>query len=399
MRAIRPFSVMVAAMLCLAAAVPTFAQGRRAAPAQPAAAPLPYVPPRGAWERKPPAELGFDAAKLAEAVTYAQQHESTTPRDLAVAHYLQWGREPYDAPIGPLKERGPATGLVIHKGYIVAEWGEPTRVDMTFSVTKSFVSTVVGLAFDTQLLRDVHEPVSVTVPIAEFASAHNRTITWDHLLRQTSDWEGTLWGKPDWADRPQGEPSTWMTRPRNAPGTVYKYNDVRVNALALAALHVWRRPLPQVLRERVMDPIGASRSWQWHAYDSAWVNIDGVMMQAVGGGGHWGGGMFIDAEDMARFGLLTLRGGAWGGRQLLSEQWIRQARTPGTANPQYGYMNYFLNTGRKALPSAPAEAWYHLGNGTNMVYCDPVNDLVIVARWIDTPGMDGLVQRILAARQ
>ena len=69
------------------------------------------------------------------------------------------------------------------------------------------------------------------------------------MLRQTSDWEGTLWGKPDWADRPCDKPDEWITRPRNKPGTVYKYNDMRVNVLALAALNVWRRPLPQVLKE------------------------------------------------------------------------------------------------------------------------------------------------------
>ena len=81
-----------------------------------------------------------------------------------------------------------------------------------------------------------------------FATPHNKRITWDHMLRQVSDWEGTLWGKPDWADRPTGDPSQWRTRERIAPGTAYEYNDVRVNALALATLQVWRRPLPSVLR-------------------------------------------------------------------------------------------------------------------------------------------------------
>ena len=61
-----------------------------------------------------------------------------------------------------------------------------------------------------------------------FESEHNATITWDDLLRQTSDWEGTLWGKPDWADRPSGDPDTWMTRDRHPSGTVYEYNDTRV---------------------------------------------------------------------------------------------------------------------------------------------------------------------------
>jgi CubicO group peptidase (beta-lactamase class C family) len=230
-----------------------------------------------------------------------------------------------------------------------------------------------------------------------FDTPHNRTITWDHLLRQTSDWEGTLWGKPEWADRPTGEPSTWATRPRHAPGSAYEYNDVRVNALALAALSVWRRPLPEVLREHVMDPIGASQTWRWYGYDDSWVVLDGRLVQSVSGGGHWGGGMFISARDLARFGLLTLRRGRWGTRQLLSERWIALATTPTPAQPGYGFMNYFLNQDRAFLPSAPPTAFAHLGNGTNAVYVDPANDLVVVARWIERDALDGLVQRVLAS--
>jgi CubicO group peptidase (beta-lactamase class C family) len=119
----------------------------------------------------------------------------------------------------------------------------------------------------------------------------------------------------------------------------------------------------------------------------------------VSGGGHWGGGMFINAFDMARFGMLTLHKGNWNGRQLLSETWIKQATTPTTAQTTYGYMNYFLNTDRKLLPSAPASSYYHLGNGTNMVYVDAEHDLVMVVRWIDTKAMDGMVKRVLDAFQ
>jgi hypothetical protein len=60
-------------------------------------------------------------------------------------------------------------------------------------------------------------------------------------------------------------------------------------------------------------------------------------------------------------------------------------------------MNFFLNTGRQRLPSAAESVFYHLGNGTNVVICDPENDLVIVARWIEGNAMDGIVQRVLAA--
>ncbi|MBU1821584.1 MAG: serine hydrolase, partial [Bacteroidetes bacterium] len=200
---------------------------------------------------------------------------------------------------------------------------------------------------------------------------------------------------PDWADRPAANASEWQTRARHAPGSLYEYNDVRVNALALATTSVWRRPLPQVLREYIMDPIGASSTWRWTGYRNSWIVLDGQPVQAVSGGGHWGGGMFINAYDMARFGLLTLNKGKWNGQQLLSEQWIKQATTPTTAQPTYGYMNFFLNPDHQFLPSAPTTAFVHIGNGTNMVYVDPENDLVMVVRWLDNKAMDGVVKRLI----
>jgi CubicO group peptidase (beta-lactamase class C family) len=369
--------------------------------AQPALAQQAYVPPPGArWEQRRAAQVGMDSARLAEAIAFAVANESGGSRDLAENHYLTaFGREPHSEPIGPFAPRGDPTGIVVRHGYLVAEWGDPHRVDMTFSVTKSFLSTVVGLAVDRGLIAGVHDSVRPYVPTAHFTSLHNATITWDHLLRQTSDWEGTLWGKPDWADRPlSNQPmAEYVARPRHPPGSTYKYNDARVNVLALAALHVWRRPLPQVLRELVMDPIGASNTWRWEGYENSWVTLDGLRIQSVSGGGHWGGGMFISARDQARFGLLTLRRGQWGDRQVLSDAWIAQALTPTPAQPGYGFMNYFLNTGRRRLPSAPERAFVHLGAGTNMIYVDPEHDLVVVARWIDQRVMDEFVKRVLAA--
>jgi CubicO group peptidase (beta-lactamase class C family) len=379
-----------------------------------------YVPgPGDDWERRTPAQVGMNAALLDSAVAFARASESTAPRDLELAHYQTFGREPFGEAVGPFAERGDPTGIVIRRGYIVAEWGDPHRVDMTFSVTKSFLSTTVGLALDRGMIRGVNDPVHPYVgpvfvlppegggrhagglsegrPLRLFDDERERRITWDHLLRQTSDWEGTLWGKPDWADRPLQNPREWLTRPRNEPGAAYEYNDVRVNLLALAALSVWRRPLPQVLREHVMDPIGASATWRWTGYENSWVLLDGQAVQSVSGGGHWGGGMFISARDMARFGLLTLRRGRWGDRQILSEAWVRMALTPTPVEPTYGFMNWFVNTDRKYLANAPATAVAHVGNGTNVIYADPENDLVIVARWIANNAVDGLVQRVIAS--
>src|SRR6267378_605871 len=363
--------------------------------------------PDAVWQHKAAAEAGINAQRLKDAVNYAIASEVRNPRDLTLNHYQTFGREPHGSAIGPIKDRGDPTGVVVHKGYIVAEWGEPSRVDMTHSVTKSMLSSVVGVAYDRGMIRSIDDPVKDYVAPIQlyetsellflFETPHNRTITWNHLLRQTSDWEGTLWGKPDWADRPSAKPSEWLTRPRNKAGSVYKYNDVRVNVLALAALNLWRRPLPQVLKETIMDPIGASNTWRWFGYENSWIVLDGSPLQSVSGGGHWGGGMFINAYDLARFGYLTLRRGKWKDRQLLSEQWLNWARTPTPAEPTYGFMNFFLNTQNKLLPSAPASVFMHIGNGANLIYVDPQHDLVAVVRWIDNKAADGFVQRLLAS--
>ena len=123
------------------------------------------------------------------------------------------------------------------------------------------------------------------------------------------------------------------------------------------------------------------------------------LIQSVSGGGHFGGGLFINAYDMARFGLLTLHKGNWNGKQIISEDWFKKATTPTKPNMGYGFMNYFLNTDKKMLPSAPATAYAHIGNGTNMIYVDEQNDIVAVVRWIENSALDGFVKRLLQSVQ
>jgi CubicO group peptidase (beta-lactamase class C family) len=390
--------------LVLAALViaPAYAQTRAATPAKPGAqaAAQVYFPDRLDWQKKKPEEVGMDSALIAEAVKIAIAAEAQTPKEGWQFQAHSFAKEPFNSIIGPVMDRGGAAGLIIHKGYIVAEWGDPARVDMTHSVTKTFLTTTVGLAFQKGLIKDVNDYVRDYMPphIDLFVSEHNRKIKWDHLLRQTSDWQGTLWGKPDWGDRPVGaNAAEWANRRLWEPGTHYKYNDVRVNVLALAALQVWRRPLPEVLREEVMDPIGASSTWRWYGYDNSWVEIDGKKVQSVSGGGHWGGGMFINAYDMARFGYLFLHNGKWKDREIVSPKWIQMARTPGSDNATYGYANWSLNTGRKPLPAAPETAVRFTGNGSNIIYIDWENDIVAVFRWIAGDGTNNSVEKIIAS--
>ena len=341
-----------------------------------------YFPDK-TWQVKTPAEMKMNKVLLDSAVAFAIKNENKVERDLRIANHKSYAKEPGYKILGPMKERGGPAGLIIKNGYIVSQWGDINRVDMTYSVTKSFLSTTAGLAIDNGLIKNVTDSVKSYVWDSSFEGEHNSKITWDNLLNQTSDWSGTLFEQHDWADRPpkEGGIDDWKNRKLNVPGTVFKYNDVRVNLLAYSLLQVWRQPLPVVLKEKIMDPIGASSTWRWYGYDNSFVNIDGLMMQSVSGGGHSGGGLFISAIDQARFGLLFLRKGKWNNQQLISESWIKTVHQSSSVNKDYGYM-WWMNNSNK-WKEVSSDIYYAAGYGGNFIIIDNENDLVVVTRWID----------------
>ena len=347
--------------------------------------------PDADWQVKKPEELKMNKKWLDSAVTVALNNENKVERDLRIANMKSYAREPGYKIIGPMKQRGGPAGLGIKNGYIVAQWGDVNPVDMTFSITKSYVSTVAGLAIDNGLIKNVTDKVNQYVWDESFEGEHNSKVTWHHLLTQSSDWSGSLFGLHDWADRPpkEGAIDDWKNRKLFEPGTNYEYNDVRVNLLAYSLLQVWRKPLPVVLKEKIMDPIGASTTWRWFGYENSFVNVDGLMMQSVSGGGHHGGGIFINTLDHARFGLLFLRNGKWRDQQLLSEKWISDIQQPSVANKNYGYL-WWLNTDQAWKDISP-KVYYALGYGGNYIIVDKEHDLVVVARWID----DGKIADVL----
>jgi CubicO group peptidase (beta-lactamase class C family) len=350
-----------------------------------------YPDPGDAWIHRRPAELGMDSAALATAQAFAERSEIGWSLDMKTQLATNTAREPHPEIVGPFKDRGRQNGIVLRHGYIVAEWGDTRRVDMTFSVAKSYLSTVAGVAFDRGLIKDLDEPVGRTVTDGGYASAHNTPITWRMHLTQTSEWEGNLWGKPDRADRREG-----YDRALQTPGTFYEYNDVRVNRLALSLLRIWNRPLPEVLKREIMDRIGASSTWEWHGYRTSITEQDGRRIESVSGGGHWGGGVWASTRDHARFGYLFLRRGQWKGKQLLSDRWITVATTPSQIRPGYGFL-WWLNTDRRLYAAATPRSFFARGAGGNVIWIAPEHDLVVVLRWTDTARVDEIIKLVLAS--
>lgn len=347
----------------------------------------------------------MDKARLDDAIRFAVAHASTWSREPGD----NWGIHAQDPPpwnrlLGPIDGRGPISGTISVDGRTVASWGEPERADPTFSIAKTYLALLAGVAHDRGLLPDVNEPVGARLRGIGFDAGRNAEVTWEHLLHQTSEWEGECLGIPEQVDRNRHVQFQGVSvsgrkgdaRPLDAPGTRWEYNDVRINQLSLALLHLFRRALPEVFREAIMAPLGVPDGWKWVGYDHAFVDIDGRRLPSVPGGSHWGGGVTISAAAQARIGRMLLDDGRWDGRQLLSSEWIARMRTPCPIAPFYAYL-VWLNTDRKIFASLPASSWFAIGAGTSFTWIEPERRLVLVVRWIDADHADTFFAKVLAA--
>ena len=336
---------------------------------------------------------------------FAVEHETAWSRDTGDG----WGIHRQDPPpwnrfLGPVHSRGPVSGTILVDGKTQISWGKPERADLTFSIAKTYLALLAGVAHDRGLLPDPDERVAARVPGIGFDEGRNALITWAHLLQQTSEWEGECFGVPDQVERYRvvrfqdvaSEGKKGDPRPLQAPGTYWEYNDVRVNQFSLALLHLFGRALPDVFREFVMDPIGASDGWRWDGYDNAWIELNGERVQSVPGGSHWGGGVSIGSLDQARVAQLLLDEGRVGDRQVISAEWIARMRTPCAIAPFYGYLTW-LNHRQRVFSSVPASSYFAFGAGSSFMWIEPERRMTLIVRWIDANHANEFFGRVLQA--
>jgi CubicO group peptidase (beta-lactamase class C family) len=329
--------------------------------------------------------LKEDVDRSAIAAAVEAQLQRPTPGIEDITAYLarQVADPSHREVIGPLLSASGASGLIVHLGESIAQWGDPAAPEMLFSATKSLLSTVAGVAFDLGLFADVDRPVVDSVALDQLATTRARAVTWRHLLHQTSGWQGVLWDKPTSADAQSQRPGSADDKP---PGQGFAYNDVRINLLCLALTALFGEELDSVLKEHVLGPLGASASWSWHGYSSSFLRCAGDTLKVVSGGAHWGGGLWMSARDLALVGQLYLQEGRWHDRQILSKAWISSSFEPCAVNPDYGFL-WWLNDAGRVFPSAPFTGRCARGNGgKHLLWVDPARALVVVSRWGDDVG-------------
>ena len=322
-----------------------------------------YYPPAGAWAKKSAAELGMDQAALDAAVQFAQSRESTRAMDFSDQERI------FGSMLGSVPNiRARTNGVVIYKGYVVAEFGDTTWADPTYSVAKSMMATVAGIAVRDGKIANLDEPVGRTVKDGGYDSPRNALVTWKMHLQQETEWEGDDVRQEGRLRRHRGvrrgRAQAARAEARRAPSTNTTTSASTASACRCCAPS--SSSVPDVFRREIMDVIGASNTWRWIPYHNSFVDVDGRQMASVSGGTRWGGGMWINAQDMARFGYLWLRGGKWGDRQILPPDYVKAAITPSAHGPDYGYL-WWLNTQGKNYPGLPANAYGARGAGSNTI--------------------------------
>ncbi|GAB3411093.1 serine hydrolase domain-containing protein [Flindersiella endophytica] len=259
--------------------------------------------------------------------------------------------------------------MIVQHGHVVAEgWWAPysaERPHLLYSLTKSFTSVAVGLAIGDGLL-SLDDRVVDVLPerVPAGVSEQGRRITVHHLLSMTAGHrEDSL------ADAWQLEPGDlvkgFLRLPfHQAEGTRHVYDNSTTYILARMVERVTGRGLPELLDERLFEPMG----------------IEGAEWDRVASGAAFGfHGLHLTTEAVAAFGELLLRGGRWGDRQLVPRDWLELATRrhvetlplPGwSRNPDflsgYGYQFWMSRHG------------YH-GHGSYGQYCVvvPSHDLVV----------------------
>ena len=279
---------------------------------------------------------------------------------------------------------GPGAGdsvVVVHAGRLVyeryADGLGPENFLPSFSISKSFVATLVGMLVDDGVLA-----LDQRAPIDEWGDPDDprHEITIRHLLHMSS---GLLWNEvygDESADPFQlqqaGDHVAFVTeRPLEAvPGTSFRYStgDTAVLAGAIArVLGVSGPSYDALIRSRIFDPMGM---------DPALPGFDDL--------GVWRGGSttITTTRNYAKLGLLYLRGGVWDGQQLLSRQWVDFVRTPGLV-PTYGAHFWLRGDDRFAMIGL-------LGQGVEIV---PRLDLVVAVN--NNPQRDAHIDAMVSLFQ
>jgi len=316
------------------------------------------------WPTATPESVGLDGERLCGIAARLKQTEANVHAVVIVRHgklVFEQYFAGYDEPWG--QGGGPHN------------FEATTKHDMR-SASKSVISLLVGIAIDRELIANADEPVVKFFP--EYAAVKSPgwdQVTLRHLLTMSSgmQWDENRGWKDPKNDEPhlgnEADPIRYiLSKPiAKPPDTVWTYNGGGTDLLGNVIERVSGKPLEAFARETLFEPLGIS-DWEWMKYGN------GKVASAVG--------LRLRPRDAAKIGQLVLNRGAWGGRQIVSPEWIEQS-----IRPRFQAIGYFSGLffygqqwwmGRSIAQEKEVKWIAAMGSGGQRIFIVHDRDLVVM---------------------
>jgi CubicO group peptidase (beta-lactamase class C family) len=258
--------------------------------------------------------------------------------------------------------------LIVRNGYLVKDnyansYDSKTRHQI-YSVTKSIISALVGIALEEGKIQSIDQPIADYFPeMMNDTSITKKSITIKHLLTMTS---GFNWPELAIPYTSSENPLVQMYESPNQvkfilerelskePGEFYNYSSADSHLLSAIVQLAVGKTTEQYAREKLFKPIGIT--------DIEWPSDE----QGISLGG---AGLFLLPVDMARFGYLYLRNGMWEDQQIIPSAWVEQSTILQASGMfKYGYLWRIGDEGD----------YYAMGYRGQFILISPKLDLVVV---------------------
>jgi CubicO group peptidase (beta-lactamase class C family) len=316
------------------------------------------------WPTATPESVGLDGARLCGIAARLKETEANVHAVVIVRHgklVFEQYFAGYDEPWGQSGGQHDFDATAKH--------------DMR-SASKSVISLLVGIAIDRKLIASADEPIVKFLP--EYAAVKSPgwdQVTLRHLLTMSSgmQWDENRGWKDPKNDEPhlgnEADPIRYiLSKPiAKPPDTVWTYNGGGTDLLGNIIERVSGKPLEAFARETLFEPLGIS-DWEWMKYGN------GKVASAVG--------LRVRPRDAAKIGQLVLNRGAWGGRQIVSPEWIAQS-----VQPRFQAIGYFSGLffygqqwwmGRSIAQEKEVKWIAAMGSGGQRIFIVPDRDLVVM---------------------
>lgn len=213
--------------------------------------------------------------------------------------------------------------MIVRHGQVVAEgWWHPyaaDRLQLLYSLSKSFTSTAAGLAVEEGRL-DLEAPVLSYFPEFDDVASHpwSRTMKVRHLASMSTGHLEDALERAYHLDPAEPVRGFFGVPPEAEPGSIFAYNNIATYVLAAIVAKVTQTRLLDYLRPRLFEPLGIA--------EAAWLEHPAGRTLGFSG-------LHLTTESVAKFGQLYLDRGGWAGTQLIPAEWVDQATRLQTPNP------------------------------------------------------------------